>query len=249
MSWFITNFIAAFLLPPLNLLLPAALGLWLWHKRPVLARALLTASFALLWLLSTPFVSDAMLRALEGEPHAVDTKTDKADAIVVLGGGTYFIAPEFGGDTAGSYTLVRLRYGARLQRETGLPLLVTGGKPLGNDEPEAAQMKRVLEQEFGVPVKWTENASNTTLENARLSRELLAKEGVQRIYLVTHAWHMPRAARVFRQAGFEVIPAPTAFTTRYRTDLLTFLPDAHALRDSRIALHEMIGMVWYRIKS
>jgi hypothetical protein len=44
MSWFITNLISVFLLPPLNLLLLAVLGLWLWHKRPVIARVLLTAS-------------------------------------------------------------------------------------------------------------------------------------------------------------------------------------------------------------
>lgn len=249
MTWLITNLIAAFLLPPLSLLLLAALGLWLWHRRPVVARTLLTAAFALLWLLSTPFVADGMLHALEGQPQAVDTKRDKADAIVVLGGGTYFGAPEYGGDTAGEYTLLRLRYGAKLQRDTGLPLLVTAGRPQGNDESEAAQMKRVLEQEFNVPVRWTEDASNTTYENARLSRELLAKTGVQRIYLVTHAWHMPRAARVFRQAGFEVIPAPTAFTTGFQTDLLSFLPDTDALRNSRIFLHELIGMLWYRIKS
>lgn len=249
MSWFVTNFIAAFLLPPLNLLLLAALGLWLRHRRPVIARVLLSAAFALLWLLSTPFVSDGLLHALEGPPQALDTKRNKADAIVVLGGGTYFRAPEFGGNTAGASTLVRLRYGAKLHRETGLPLLVTGGKPRGNDEPEAAQMKRVLEQEFNVPVRWAEDASNTTFENALLSRELLKQAGIQRIYLVTHAWHMPRAARVFSQAGFEVIPAPTAFTTRYRTDLLTFLPDADALRNSSIFTHELIGMVWYRIKS
>lgn len=249
MSWLVTNFIATFLLPPLNLLLPAALGLWLWHRRPVIARVLLSAAFALLWLLSTPLVSDGLLHALEGPPQALDTKQEKAEAIVVLGGGTYFFAPEFGGDTSGTNTLVRLRYGAKLQRETGLPLLVTAGRPLGNDESEAAQMKRVLEQEFNVPVRWTEEASNTTYENARLSHELLAKEGVQRIYLVTHAWHMPRASRVFRKAGFEVVPAPTAFTTAYQTDLLSFLPSADALNSSRIFMHELIGILWYRIKS
>ena len=59
---------------------------------------------------------------------------------------------------------------------------------------------------------------------------------------------MPRAASVFRRAGFEVVEAPTAYTTRYRTDLLTFLPQSLALEDSRIFLHEIIGMFWYRLK-
>ena len=57
------------------------------------------------------------------------------------------------------------------------------------------------------------------------------------------------AARAFEAAGFQVVPAPTAYTTRYRTDLLAFVPNAAALHDSRIALHELIGMFWYRLKS
>ena len=249
MSWFFTNLLSAFLLPPLNLLLVAGIGLWLWHKRPFIARALLVTAFALLWLLATPFVSDALMRQLEGAPDAVDTRTQPADAIVVLGGGTYFRAIEYGADTVGERTLARLRYAAKLQRETGKPILVTGGKPLGNAFSEGAQMKAVLQQEFIVPVRWVEGDSDNTAENARLSYARLAPFGIRRIYLVSHAWHLPRAARAFRSAGFEVVPAPTAFTTRYRTDLLTFVPNADALRDSRWFMHEVIGMLWYRLKS
>jgi uncharacterized SAM-binding protein YcdF (DUF218 family) len=248
-NWLITNLVSAFLLPPLNLLLIAVLGLWLWHKRPLIARTLLTISIGLLWLLSTPFIADNLLQGLEGQPFVNDTSKPQADAIVVLGGGTYFHAPEFGGDTVSDASLQRLRYAARLYRETGKPILVTGGTPLGNDLSEAAQMKKVLEQEFNVPVRWAEGASNNTLENARLSREILNKEGITRIYLVTHAWHMPRAVQVFQAAGFQVFPAPTAYTTRYQTDLLSFIPSATALRDSRIFMHEMIGLLWYRLKS
>lgn len=248
MPWFFTNLISAFLLPPLNLLLVAALGLWLWHKRPRIARALVFTAFALLWLLATPFVGDALLHQLEGDPVALDPQARPADAIVVLGGGTYFLAPEHGGDTVNEHTLVRLRYAAKLQRDTGKPILVTGGKPLGNAVSEGAQMKAVLEDEFNVPVLWVEGDSDNTFENARLSYSLLAAAGVRRIHLVTHAWHLPRAALAFRAAGFDVVPAPTAFTTRYRTDLLTLVPSAPALRNSYWFMHEMIGIVWYRAK-
>ena len=249
MSWFITNLISAFLLPPLNLLLLGAIGVLLWHKRPPLARALVTAALALLWLCSTPYFADGALHLLEGPPYAADPKTQPADAIVVLGGGTYFHAPEYAGDTVDAASLVRLRYAAKLQRETGKPILVSGGKPLGNTVSEAQQMKSVLENEFRVPVRWTENASNNTLENALYSYALLQKAGIKRIYLVTHAWHMPRATMVFRQVGFEVVPAPTGWTTRYKTGLLTFVPHAAALRDSAIFTHEVIGLFWYRLKS
>lgn len=249
MSWFITNLVSAFLLPPLNLLLAALLGLFLASSHPRLGRTLLTGSLALLWLCSTPYFAEGALRLLEGQIKSVDVRTQPADAIVVLGGGTYFNAPEYGTDTVGEATLARLRYAAKLQRETGKPLLVTGGKPPGNDIPEAQLMKSVLEQEFRVPVQWMEDASDNTLENARYSYQVLQQAGIKRIYLVTHAWHMPRSIMAFQSAGFDVVPAPTAFTTRYQTDLLSFIPRAEALRDSKIFVHEIIGLLWYRLKS
>jgi uncharacterized SAM-binding protein YcdF (DUF218 family) len=249
MSWFFTNLIGTFLLPPLNLLLIAALGLWLWHSRPLIARILMTTAFGLLWLLSTPYFAETLLHGLEGKPFVNDTRRPQADAIVVLGGGTYFHAPEYGGDTTNKDTLERLRYAAKLYRETLKPILVTGGAPLGNSTSEAEQMKQVLEHEFNVPVQWSEGASDNTLKNAQLCHQMLKQADISRIYLVTHAWHMPRAVQAFQTAGFQVVPAPTGYTTRYRTDLLAFVPNAYALRDSRIFLHELIGMLWYQLKS
>jgi len=254
MSWFITNSFAAFLLPPLSLLLLLALGIILLRYRPKLARILILAAFLLLWISSTPYFAQGALHLLEAQatPLNIDhpgSRPQAADAIVILGGGTYFHAPEYSGqDTISDATLVRLRYGAKLQRETGKPILVTGGRPLGNSISEAQQMRISLEQDFGVPVRWTEDGSDNTFENAQNSFRILQQAGIRRIYLVTHAWHMPRAAVAFRHAGFAVIEAPTAFTTRYRTNLLTFLPRAESLRDSKIFIHEVIGLLWYRLK-
>lgn len=255
MSWFATNLIASFLLPPLSLLLLLALGILLLDHRRKLAKSLIFAAVALLWIASTPYFAKGTLHLLESQTKALKSSHPKdqpqtSDAIVILGGGTYFHAPEYAGqDTVSSQTLVRLRYGARLQRETGKPILVTGGKPLGNSVSEAQLMRSAMEQDFQAPVLWIEDASDNTFENARYSFRILQKAGINKIYLVTHAWHMPRAAAVFRRAGFEVIEAPTAFTTRYRTDLLAFLPRADALRDSSIFTHEVIGLLWYRVKS
>jgi uncharacterized SAM-binding protein YcdF (DUF218 family) len=249
MSWFITNIIASFLLPPLSLLLVLALGIILLYRRSKLAKPLLLTAFGLLWIASTPYFAEGALHLLEAQTTPLDSQPQAADAIVILGGGTYFRAPEYEGqDTVGEHTLLRLRYGARLKRETGKPILVTGGKPLGNSVPEARQMRVTLEQDFRVPVQWTEDDSDNTLDNARNSFQILQKAGIRKIYLVTHAWHMPRSAELFRRAGFEVVEAPTAFTTRYRLDLLSFLPRAESLRDSKIFMHEVIGLLWDRVK-
>ncbi|MFZ2540889.1 MAG: YdcF family protein [Gallionella sp.] len=249
MSWFITNFIAAFLLPPLSLLLLLAWGIFLLYRSHKLAKPLIFTSFGLLWIASTPIFAEGALRVLEANTTALGSQHPNADVIVILGGGTYFHAPEYSGqDTIGEQVLSRLRYGANLHRDDGTPILVTGGRPLGNDLSEAQQMRTVLQQDFHVPVRWTEDTSDNTLENARNSFQVLQTAGFGRIYLVTHAWHMPRAAMTFRHAGFEVIEAPVAFTTRYKIDLLAFLPRAEALHDSKIFVHEVIGLIWYRLK-
>ena len=247
MSWFLTNLISSFLLPPFNLLIVAALGLLLWRRRPRIARFLLTFSIFFLWLLSTPYIAEMLLHQLETAPPANDIS--RAEAIVVLGGGTYFHPPEYSGDTVSEAGLQRLRYAAKLYRDSAKPILVSGGTPVGNALSEAKQMKRVLVEEFNIPVAWTEDSSDNTRENALASRQLLQQSKINRIALVTHAWHMPRAASAFKAAGFEVIPVPTAYTTRYQTDALAFIPNAYALRDSRIFLHEVIGIFWYRLKS
>ena len=250
MSWFATNFIAAFLLPPLSLLLVLALGIFLLYRRRKFAKPLLLAAFGLLWIASMPYFAEGALHLLETRTAALESRLPPGDAIVILGGGAYFHAPEYAGrDTVNEQTLQRLRYGAKLQRETGKPILVAGGNPFGNRISEAQQMRFSLEQDFQVPVHWAEDTSDNTFENAHHSFRMLQAQGVRRIYLVTHAWHMPRAAEVFRRAGFEVVEAPTAFTTRYQTDLLAFLPRAESLRDSKIFMHEIIGLVWYRLKS
>jgi len=249
MSWFITNFIATLLLPPLSLLLLLALGIFLLYRSHKLAKPVIFASLGLLWIASTPFFAEGALHLLEAGTTPLDSQHPGAEAIVILGGGTYFHAPEYAGqDTIIDQTLPRLRYGAKLHRADGSPILVSGGKPLDNDLSEAQQMRTSLLQDFHVPVRWTENASDNTLENARNSFQVLQNESIRKIYLVTHAWHMPRAAMAFRHVGFEVVEAPVAFTTRYQTDLLAFLPRAESLRDSKIFVHEVIGLLWYGVK-
>lgn len=247
-SWQITNTLAAILLPPGLLIILMACGLKLLRACPRLGYSMLATGLLALYGLALPVTAHFLLSRWESAVTAVAGNAAAAQAIVVLGGGKYYRAPEYGGDTVLASTLVRLRYAARLHRQTGLPLLVSGGSPEGSAESEAEVMRRTLEQEFAVPVKWSEAQSANTLGNARLSYQILANEGLRTIYLVTHAWHMPRAQLVFERAGFRVIPAPTAFTTRYRLTVLDFLPNAQALRDSALFFHEVIGTVWYRVR-
>jgi uncharacterized SAM-binding protein YcdF (DUF218 family) len=243
-TWLLTNLIAAFLLPPLNALLLVGLGWALWRHRLRLARGLVGSGALLLFALSLPVVGDAMLRTLEGEVVNAEALR-QAQAIVVLGGGRYREAPEYGGDTTGEATLLRLRYAAKLHRESRLPILVTGGKPDGGGASEAETMREALIHDFGVPVRWVEGASDDTRQNARLSAEQLKRDGVSRVLLVTHSWHMPRAVRSFATAGLAVTPAPTVFHREPLTPL-DFLPSSYLA--SRQAMHEWIGLFWYALR-
>lgn len=245
-SWQLTNALTALLLPPGILILAIAGGLVLRRAQPRLGLGLLAGGLAGLYVLSMPLIADFLLSRWERLPPA--GPAGSAAAIVVLGGGKAHRALEYGGDTVRGATLVRLRYAARLHRRTGLPVLVSGGSPEGSPQSEAELMQRTLQDEFAVPVRWAEGGSATTLDNARLSYRMLAAENIRTIHLVTHAWHMPRARLAFEAAGFQVIPAPTGYTTRYRLTVRDFLPNARALRDSALFFHEIIGTVWYRLR-
>ena len=242
--------LTALILPPTGPVLLALLGLWL--TRSCKSRRwqhgglwLATLSLLSLFALSLPIVGNALMAPLEPHPPITQTQLQRVQAIVVLGGGSYYAAPEYGGDTVGQATLERLRYGARLARASGLPLLVTSGAPFGG-RPEAESMREVLQQDFGVKVRWVESVSRDTVENASLSAPLLKAAGITRIALVSHGWHLPRTIPLFEQQGLEVTAAPIAFSTGSPSLLEDLLPGG--LGDSREALKEYLGQLYNRLK-
>ncbi len=253
MEKLITFTLESLLLPPGGVLLLLVIGLLALKFKPRVGYALLVTGVVMFYAFSAPFFSSALLGLLESEalPPRGDLHADPHAAVVILGGGRYKNAPEYGGDTVSILTLERVRYGARLARRTKLPVLVTGGTVWKQRASEASLMKATLEEDFNTPVRWVEGQSRTTWENARNTRDVLAKEGITRIYLVTHAWHMPRSEFAFRHFGFDIIAAPTSFsnTSEVDPDTSNWLPEARALRGSYFALHEMVGLLWYRAKA
>jgi uncharacterized SAM-binding protein YcdF (DUF218 family) len=244
-----SGLLSAWVFPPLNGLLLLIAGLLVRRWRPRLGLGLLLGGIALLWFCGAPMVAERTLRAIEVEPPSGPLTGTGAGAIVVLSGGTYAGAPEYGADTVGPLTLERLRYGARLHRQTSLPVLVTGGPPLGAHSSEAEQMRDALEQDLATPVRWLEPTGMSTLENAVASEKLLREEGVTKILLVTHAAQMRRARLAFEHAGLQVVPAPLGFTTHGGGNpVARALPSAGGMQMTRTAWHEVIGLAWYRLR-
>ncbi len=203
-----------------------------------------------LYALSTPLISQNLLMALEsGLQKPAPSKIARPGVILVLGGDLRHRASEYGGDGVGSLSLERIRYGALLHRQTGLPIMTTGGKIGKSEKSVALVMAEALKSSFRVPVRWMEENSINTFENAKLSSEFLSAKGIAAVFLVTHAWHMPRALEAFQHVGITAIPRPTGLTVPGPGfDAGDFLPNSTALGKSAFALHEWIGRIWYHIR-
>lgn len=253
----VTKLIDLLITPPGLVLAIAAIGYlvqirWLWTGNIIVA-----LSLCLLLALSLPLTGRQLLGGLEAPFRPLPALTPeearaKAGAIVVLGGGRYAEAPEYGGrDGVSRFTLERLHYAAHLHRATGLPILVSAGSVLGEEPPEAALMAQTLERDFQIKVRWREERSRNTLESAELTKVVLDEAGVRRILLVTHAWHMRRASWAFQNAGLLVTEAPMGYSTLTRAErgLVGFFPSARGLAMSSRALHEHLGWLWYRYRA
>lgn len=251
-TWFLSNLLAATLLPPFNLILLAAFGWLMMKSYPRLGKSLIAASFTLLYLLATPLVADHLLGLLEKNITPISAaEMHHAQAIVILGGGLYQNAPEYGQTNVSTLTLARLQYGAHLHRMTDLPILVSGGIPEG-DISEAQVMRQTLENHFNIPTKWIETRALNTAQNARFSAEILMPAEIKKVLVVSHAWHMPRARYAFEKTGMTFMAAPTRFANPPQAhdagySLFDFIPNARSLTNSYFALHEFIGLVWYRL--
>lgn len=249
-SWLVTNALASVLLPPLSLLLLGLCGhIGARHFRR-LGNAIILLAIALFLILSTGAGARWLSAPVERRSlPLVSVAGSGAQAIVILGGGRLYAAPEDEGrDQPGRQTLMRLRHGAKLQRQTGLPIMVSGGAPDAAGESEAAVMARSLREDFRVPVRWMEDGSDNTAQNAQLSKQQLQQAGITQVLLVTDALHMPRAKAVFTHAGLTVIPAPTSFLAQKPLAAEDFIPNVRALEISHYVLHERLGMLWYRLR-
>jgi uncharacterized SAM-binding protein YcdF (DUF218 family) len=232
-------------LPPTGPLLLAALGLvWLGLRKARLGGVVLCAlGLVVLWVLATPRAADSLVRWAERYPALDPSQVGDAQAIVILAGGVRVDAPEYGTSAPGATSLERLVYGARLARQTHLPVLISGS------HFEAASMMDFLQQDLGVTAQWVENRSRDTHQNAQFSAVILARSGVHKVVLVTSAAHMARSVIEFNQAGIDTVPAPAAMWTERESGVLAYVPNADALVRSQRAMYEGLGRLVLDVQS
>jgi uncharacterized SAM-binding protein YcdF (DUF218 family) len=252
------TFVKTVVLPPTSFFVLLFVGLLLRRRWPGLGRIFLSILLLVVYLATTPFLAGELMAPLQTfGPVDLENPDPEVEAILVLGAGVYFDAPEYrpsegtemGVDAPDSLSLQRAEYAAYLAKATGKPVMVSGGPTDLSDGRTLAQVMQItLQRDFGVSVRWVEDRSDNTKTNVMLSASLLREQGIRRIYLVTHAWHMPRAIIAFEQSGIDVVPAPTRFVSRSEMELQDFVPSAKALLMNFYAIHEWLGIAWYRLR-
>lgn len=239
----LVKLVTAMLLPPFNVVILWLLAFILFYlNRKFFASFLAILGIIILYIFSIPYTSQKLGDSLVEANITAIEQYKTAQAIVVLGGGLRDSQELFGKLATTGIPLERMRYAAYLHKETGLPILVTGSSP--NGISEAKVMADEFEIFFNINTKWLENKAKTTKENAIFSREILEKENIQKIILVTNQWHMKRAEMLFKQQGFDVLPASVGSgdtPEHYKLNFMHFIPQAGAMNSNMLALKEWLG--------
>lgn len=249
--------VSTLLLPPVPLLLLILVGARLMYRRRLIAWLLILTGVTLTWFSATTAAGKLLRPVVMNVPKVLpseviaDLKLGKGPntAIVVLGAGRRTLAPEYGLSTLNSLSMERLRYGLWLARETGLPVVYSGGVGHGarSGPTEAEIAARIAEREFGRPLRWIEDRSRDTAESGILTVPKLQEAGVSRVVLVTTDLHQPRALRAYERGAqrsgkpLTLLAAPVGVPTPFVWSWADFVPTAVGFADTRILVHEWIG--------
>ena len=254
--------LTALVLPPVPWIVLSLLGARTILWRRGLGWLLVLLSVVGLWFSATSVFAEWFVRVALKPPAPMNAEAiaqlrksasvlqRQSVAIVVLGGGRESRAPEYGMSNLSETSLERLRYGVWLSRETGAPIAFSGGvgyEDVAADGPgEAVIAARIAEHEFLRPLRWTEDESRDTRENARRSVALLKPAGIQRLVIVTNGWHMPRALRDFEEAAhgqMQITPAPMGLAPSGERPVMRWLPSYQGYTLTRRALKEGLAQL------
>jgi uncharacterized SAM-binding protein YcdF (DUF218 family) len=241
--------ISAFLLPPgCIIIILFVAGIWYFRHRCRSCGIFSLTLGLILWILSLGPTANFLMKRLESGltiPAHIN-----GDVIVLLGGGANDSVQDLSGIGVPSDDMMsRLVTAVRAQKRTGIPVLVSGGPMEDKRIPESWIVRRFL-HDLGVPASkiLVEDRSRDTVENARYVSEICSRFGFRRLILVTSAYHMKRAQLAFQQQNLAVIPLPASLRYDARNNITpyTYLPSAMSFASTATALHEQLGLLFYR---
>ena len=220
-------------------------------------RALIALPLAIHWIFSTPVFADILMRSLEDRyPWRPDSAYPEADAVFALGGGILGARDRSGAEMERGTDADRFERALSLFQSghTRVLVLSSGGAQVPGVPSQGDRLREIAIQR-GVPAESILIASdvrNTAAEAGALN-EFAARLHWKRVLLVTSAFHMPRAMRLFRECPAEVVPVPVGFQSpapgQPPTDegLTRYLPQAEALAHSERGLREYLGILVYSL--
>ena len=215
-------------------------------------KKLIYIAIGVLYIISTPIFSNNFFKLVEGNEYRKPISTiDSADAIVVLSG--MLEINEVGDSTYIEWGDPDRFFGGLDLFKAGKAnkLVFTGGKmPWDNVQKTEGEVLKEFAIKTGIPqenILITKDVENTA-DEAKAVRELIGSE--KKIILVTSAFHMYRAKKLFEKQGFNVVPYNVDFkTSRFKElKIMDFLPSAENLKDTEIGIRELIGRIFYFIK-
>ena len=232
-------------MPLMVFLLSILLGTYFNKKK------IIYSSLVLFYIISTPYFANNFFKVVEGQYNKLEIeKINKVDAIVVLGGSLRI------NELKNKYNIEwedadRFFGGLKLYKEKKSKQIVfTGGKMPYNltKVSEGAVLKKYAIK-YGIKAEdilVTRDALNT-FEESQAVKELLGEN--KSIILVTSAFHMKRAKKLFERKGFNV----TAYKVDYKTsprvnlNLIDLIPSASSLYKTEIAFREILGRFYYNL--
>jgi uncharacterized SAM-binding protein YcdF (DUF218 family) len=243
---YLHKILPTFVLPIMLVIILIIIGLIKNKKK------LIYIAIGFLYIISTPIFSNNFFKLVEGSEYRKPISAiDSADAIVVLSGmlgineledSTYI---EWG-DPDRFFGGIALFKAGKAQK-----LVFTGGKmPWGKVKKTEGEVLKEYAISNGIPfekILLTKDVENTE-DEAMAVKELINPN--KRIILVTSAYHMYRAQRLFEKQGFEVIPYKVDYKAAGNSTItiMDFLPSAGNLELVEIGIREIIGRLFYLVK-
>ena len=200
---------------------------------------------------SLPIVSNKFIAYLEKDYQPIEiSEIENVDAIVVLSGMIRVIGDEENLKYEFTESVDRFFAGLDLFNNNKAPILIlTRGKMPWSIGIAEGEYLKVLAIKYGVSeenIILTDEVQNTDQE-AKAIKKILTENA--KIILVTSAFHMPRAEKVFKAANINVIPFPVDFqSSKLKTTIMDFIPSAVSLFDTSHFVREMIGRLYYNLK-
>lgn len=203
---------------------------------------IVATSAAILLVFSCGKTATLLLSPLEyAYPRVPDQPEVQAEAIVILAG---YAADDVAmplSSRANSSSLYRIVEAMHLRQKCQQCTIVVTGF-----DPTVKVMTDVL-LSLGIPKSQLhiDNQAATTAVSAVNVQALL---GSKPFYLVTSAGHMTRSLGVFAKQGMQPFPAPTDYQLPKRVAQAEWRPSSFHLTCSDIAIHEYVGIAWYRLR-